>query len=130
MFILVDNLWKIVDISNTKILSKWYKSYEIDWTCDIWYIYDEKTWKAKKIETIDEQTQKIDKEIKNKILEKYSESDQANLQRAVSRILSECLFQKRNLTTEEFAVLEEAKIVDDYINQCIEDWRILKENIK
>lgn len=63
----------------------------------------------------------IDKQTQEKIISKYPEHKQANLQRETSRILGEMVVYQRKPTTEEMKVLAEAKESDDFIKLCIQE---------
>lgn len=57
------------------------------------------------------------------ILAKYSLTDQANLERAVSRITSQAFFEQRQPTESERAELKEAQAADAFINAVLKEFR-------
>ncbi len=73
---------------------------------------------------------RINAETRSKILASYSETDQTNLERSVSRITATALFEKRDFTADELFTLAEAKVADEFINTCIAEGkqRILELN--
>ena len=68
--------------------------------------------------------QRINAETREKILSRYSETDQTNLERKASRIMWVTLYEKRDFTADEAFILKEVMEADDFINLCIAEWKI------
>jgi Mg/Co/Ni transporter MgtE len=105
-----DELIEAIDIKKYKILN------------EEWNIKVIETDESKAIER-EEQIQKINQETKQKILEKYSETDQTNLTREATRVIWEIALSKQEPTEEELLILQQAKEADEYIKMILEEWR-------
>lgn len=64
---------------------------------------------------------KINSETREKILSRYSETDQVNLQREAQLIISESFLNWFIPSENEFKILLEAKEAHEYIKSCIEE---------
>lgn len=73
--------------------------------------------------TKEEKITQINTETRDKIISRYSETDQVNLQREAQLIISESFLYQITPTEEQMIVLTEAKIAHEYIKACIEEWR-------
>jgi Mg/Co/Ni transporter MgtE len=105
-----DELIEAIDIKKYKILN------------EEWNIKVIETDESKAIER-EEQINQIDKETKQKILEKYSQTDQTNLTREATRVIWEIALSKQEPTEEQLLILQRAKEADVYIKTTLEEWR-------
>lgn len=72
-----------------------------------------------KEKTLEEKIQEVKLQTREKILARYSESDQANLTRESQRIIWEIVIFQRKPTEEEMKVLSAAKEADEFIKNCL-----------
>lgn len=87
------------------------------------YTFEVQNWKLVWVENIpkEEKITQIKSETREKILSRYSETDQTNLQREAQLIVSECFLYSRAPTEEEQTILTDAKTAHEYIKTCIEE---------
>jgi len=124
MFAIIKN-WKLSGFTDVKI-TKENMDFDklIEWDFNLSWTYDFIDWElVEKVETKEEKIQKINSETREKILSQYSETDQTNLERKASRIMWVVLYEKRDFTVDELVILDEVMKADDFINDCIAEWK-------
>ena len=114
---------KVIDITEEQkeLLDKWY-SYNIE-TEEFEETEESKAFEKQTLEN------QINSETREKILSRYSETDQTNLERKASRIMWVALYEKRDFTADEILILNQVMEADDYINLCIKEWIEKKNNL-
>ena len=132
--------WRFTWISGQYIEQQWCQTIQKDFTqqelekIKAWYSYNIETEEFEETEeskAFEKQTleNQINSETREKILSRYSETDQTNLERKASRIMWVALYEKRDFTEVELLILNQIMEADDYINLCIKEWIEKKNNL-